>query len=49
MSGKIIEPDRTDEREPTDKIKEVTECCADGACCWQNTPAQSDEKDKGGV
>jgi len=26
-------------------IHEETECCADGACCWQNTPAQS-EKDK---
>ncbi len=40
--------DPTDEREGIDGIHEETVCCADGACCWHdNTPAQSEDKEKG--
>ena len=46
MSGKIVDP--TDKREWTDDIHEETECCQGGACCWHNTPAQSEEEEAPG-
>ncbi len=43
-----ITKDPSDEREEKGSIHEETDCCADGACCWQNTPAQSEDREKGG-